>query len=215
MDEMRRFWLGLCLLLMNLLLVVPLRAQSANPLIVDTSATLDAPSLQAAARPLVERGLQVVLILETRGSREVDAKLATLGIGGGGLVPDNLLAVYVSLEPRYAEIRYGDSLRSALGGDVADQIRLNTLNPQLRERQFNLAFANTLNALENAIQSGGLSNTRAPQEGLLWFWSLLFFFFFIYDPLARFLRLFGLRLPLLSAKDDNNDDDDDDDNDDD
>jgi hypothetical protein len=197
MDEMRRFWLGLCLLLMNLLLVAPLRAQMSNPLIVDVNANLNALDMQVAARPLVERGLQVVLIFETHGNQDVDAKLATLGIGVGGLVPDNLLAVYVSLEPRYAEIRYGDSLRSALGGDVADQIRLNTLNPQLRERQFNRAFIDTLSAIENAIQSGGLNANSDSEGDFLWWCLPVILLLILYNPLARLLNSFGLPLPLL------------------
>jgi hypothetical protein len=70
----------------------------------------------------------------------------------------NMVAVYVSLSPRYSAIRGGDDFNAALGIELGGQtnaeiIRSNELNPGLASGDFTKGFVDALTAIEGAAAS--------------------------------------------------------------
>jgi hypothetical protein len=78
-----------------------------------------------------------------------DDKLAS-----GDIVDTRLVAIYVSLDPRYAELRGGDRWNAALlPGDNITTIRTTKLAPALAAGKFTDGYIDTLTAIDTAIAS--------------------------------------------------------------
>jgi uncharacterized membrane protein YgcG len=135
-------------------LVAPALAQS-NPTIVDETGNLDAAAVRRAAAPLVERGAQVGVFLVQRGGED-DAlrRYQRAGLASGSAINADAIAIYVSFDPRYSEIAYGDRWNAALRtNDNVETIRQNQLNPGLASGNTTRGVVDALTAIERSIAS--------------------------------------------------------------
>jgi hypothetical protein len=147
---MKRLTLLLLLPMLFVWAVGPALAQQ-DGLYIEAERTVEIGPITAAAQPLIDRGAQVALFLVGQGGFEdANARLQANGWMEGDLIADNLIAIYVSFDPNYSEIIYGDQFVSALEGR-AEGIRTEFLNPNLRERQYTLALTRTLEAIERIL----------------------------------------------------------------
>jgi hypothetical protein len=96
------------------------------------------------------------------------------GLRNGSTVNPKLVAIFVSFNDRYSEIRYGDQWVGALG-NAAGHIQQDTLNANLAAGNSTQAFALTLTQLNNAIASpapAGGGTAGAPVDTGLIPWCL-------------------------------------------
>lgn len=175
-------WAYLLALALALLLISPAAAQSAGLTIDNQGCSLDRSRLEAAAQPLVERGARVVIVCTDDAggdiARYLDGRLSSLGIAESsnvGDLPPNAIIYFVSLDPRASGIIAGQGWASLTEGIVED-LRLNSLNPQLQAGNFTVAFANAMNDTANIIGSRGTGGgtTVVETEGIAnWLWGCL------------------------------------------
>lgn len=152
---MRRL-LGLAVVALFLLLAAPAFAQSGRLTIVDTTGDLDQGRIEQAARSLVNQGAKVAVYLVNSegGADDFQQRLEAAGLANGQQLDTNLVAVYVSLNPRYSELAGGDRWNAALSTNNAiETIRTTTLNPALSSGDYSAAFVNTLGAIDTAISN--------------------------------------------------------------
>jgi uncharacterized membrane protein YgcG len=95
------------------------------------------------------------------------ARLRNDGLATGDMIEAGLVAIYVSIDPRYAELRGGDRWNAALlPGDNITTIRTSRLVPALAAGKFTDGYIDTLTAIEASIanppQPGG-NPPAAPQ----------------------------------------------------
>ncbi|MFQ3680869.1 chromosome partitioning protein ParA [Roseiflexus sp.] len=135
-------------------LVSPVLAQS-NPTIVDETGNLDVAAVQRAAQPLVARGAQVGIFLVQRGGED-DAlrRYQRAGLAGGNAINPDVIAIYVSFDPRFSEIAYGDRWNAALRtNNNVETIRQNQLNPGLASGNATRGVVDALTQIERSIAS--------------------------------------------------------------
>lgn len=148
---MRRVWIALLLLLLH---IHPLFAQSGDFIFVDEIGDLNRSQIERAAQPLIRRGATVAVFrVEEGGADDFVARLRAAGLArSSSQVDPDMIAVYVSTGPNYSEIWGGDSWNAALGvNDNAEALRVSTLNPKLASGDLSGAFVDTLGAVDNAI----------------------------------------------------------------
>jgi hypothetical protein len=155
------------LLALLLLLAAPALAQSGRLVYHDDAGTLDRSKVTRAAQPLVNRGAQVAIytVNSNGGADDFQRRLEAEGLASGGSVNPNLIAIYISYNPRYSEIRGGDRWNAALKtNNNIDAIRNNELNAGLRDGDASTAVGNALGAIDQAIanppQAGGGTNVN-------------------------------------------------------
>src|SRR5262245_33753848 len=140
-----------------LLLVVPVLAQGSQFICRDETDHLNCARIEAAARPLLDRGAAVAIYMVNRGDSSGADFLARLHndrLANDDLVDPDLVAIYVSLDPHYAELRGGDHWNAALlPNDNITTIRKTKLVPSLAAGAFTAGYIDTLQAIEGAIAS--------------------------------------------------------------
>ncbi|HEX9370997.1 MAG TPA: chromosome partitioning protein ParA, partial [Roseiflexaceae bacterium] len=143
------------LLVMLLLLAAPALGQSGSLIYHDDAGRLDRSQIQSAAAQLVNRGAKVAIYTTTGGGPDdFLRRLEQDGLASGGSVDPYLVAIYVSTNPNYSEIRGGDNWNAALKtNNNIDAIRNNELNAGLRSGDFTAGFVNALTAIDRAIAS--------------------------------------------------------------
>lgn len=126
--------------------------------VADDTGRLDADRINEAATRLEDLGIKPLMVLsqsgqgfrnDATGLGQAAAAQYGLASRDGTLDPD-LFAIVVILDSRQAAIVYGDRLRSALeqrrgDGTLADQIRLDHLNPNLADGDFTGAYVDSIN----------------------------------------------------------------------
>ena len=134
------------------LLVAPVLAQS-NPTIVDETGQLDTAAVQRAAQPLIARGAQVgVFIVQRGGDQDALRRYQRAGFASGSAINADAILMYVSFDPRYSEIAYGDRWNAALRtNDNAETIRQNRLNPGLAGGDTTRGVVDALTEIERSI----------------------------------------------------------------
>lgn len=135
------------------LLAGPAFAQS-DLIIVDPGGNLDENAIRVAARPLLDRGAQVAIYLvQDGGDADFVNRLVADGLARDrNTARSNMVALYVALDQRFSSIRYGDGWNAALRtNNNVDSIRENAFNPGLADGDFTAAFADTLEAIDQAI----------------------------------------------------------------
>lgn len=148
---MRRLLITL-LAITLLSLTLPAHAQD-DGFYVESERDFKLEEVMPAAQPLIDRGAQVAIFLvQDGGFDDVNARLEAKGWMQGDLIRDNLIAIYVSFDPNYSEIIYGNLFAARLDGRV-ESIRTEFLNPNLRERQYELAVSRTLEAIETILSA--------------------------------------------------------------
>ncbi|MEN9937959.1 MAG: hypothetical protein RLZZ387_4538 [Chloroflexota bacterium] len=153
-----------------LLLAAPAFAQSGRLTIEDETGELDRGAVEEAARPLLARGANVgVFLVERGGEQDAITQLEAAGLGSGQDVLNDTISIYVSFDPRYAEIAYGDRWNAALRtDDNAGLIRQNQLVPGLTSGDYTRGVVDSLRAIERSIAApptpgGGTTIIEAPK----------------------------------------------------
>ncbi|MEO7911351.1 MAG: hypothetical protein ABIV47_17030 [Roseiflexaceae bacterium] len=148
-----------------LLLAAPARAQGRFRC-DDNADRLDCARIEAAAKPLLDRGAAVAVYMVRRGDSsgaDFRARLRNDGLMAGEIVNASLVAIYVSIDPRYAELRGGDSWNAALlPGDNISTIRTSKLVPALAAGTFTDGYIDTLAAIEASIASPPQPSANPP-----------------------------------------------------
>ncbi|MBN9419057.1 hypothetical protein ABS71_07545 [bacterium SCN 62-11] len=133
------------------LIAVSCWAEPYGLALVDELKQLDRPSLELAAAPLLKRGASVAIVLVRHGDeRDVVKQLTQLGLWNQRISPTGIL-VYVSLEPRYSELRVGARFSDDLPPSTLEKIRQESLNPALREGRYQPALVESLTLLEGKL----------------------------------------------------------------
>jgi uncharacterized membrane protein YgcG len=156
-----RFFRLAAVLVLLLLMASPAFAQG-RLIIVDPEGYLDRGAIEAAARPLLNRGAEVAVYMVQSGgdadfvNRLIDDDLAR----DSATARSGMIALYVALDERFSSIRYGDGWNAALStNNNVDQIRENDFNPDLADGHFTAAYVSALEAIDAAIanppQPGG------------------------------------------------------------
>jgi uncharacterized membrane protein YgcG len=134
------------------LLLMACTEQPPQLVLLDNTATLEAAELANLAAPLLDRGATVVLVLaESGGEEDFARQLEAAGLLRGGQIAADAIGVYVSIEPRYSELRAGERWSSYLPATALERIRAEALNPALRDGQVAAGFAAALSATEAEI----------------------------------------------------------------
>ncbi|GAB4526554.1 MAG: hypothetical protein OHK0046_43480 [Anaerolineae bacterium] len=143
---------ALSLFIISTLVRGPVNAQSAgeNAFIIRTAdAALDESAVRAATQPLIDRGARVVVyFVQSGGASDFLSRLEDNGFGSGQSANDDVIALYVSVNDRYSEIRWGEDFDSQLSNN---NLRSDVMNPQLRAADYTLAFVDTLTALDEVL----------------------------------------------------------------
>jgi hypothetical protein len=140
-----------------LLLIVLLGACASDQgrlVVVDAPGVFDQSRIAAAAQPLLARGVALAVIAVDRGDDRGDdftRQLDETGLIQGGRIAPQAIAVYVSFDPRYSELRAGSRWSPSLPNDVLRAIRLETLNPALPAGDATGGVAATLAALDQRL----------------------------------------------------------------
>jgi hypothetical protein len=157
-----------------LILAAPALAQGGQFICQDATDRLDCARIQAAAQPLLGRGAAGAVYMVDHGdSSGADflARLRADRLATGDSIDADLVAIYVSVDPRYAELRGGDHWNTALlPNDNISTIRMTKLVPSLAAGKFTQAYADTLQAIEAAIANPpqpatSLSPAKSPDSG--------------------------------------------------
>ncbi len=132
--------------------------QSGRFYYADAGGRLDRAQVEAAARPLLDKGAYVAVYAVERGKgTDFLAALDNDGLRNGSTVNPNLIAIFVSFGDRYSEIRYGDKWVDSLGAaNAAGSIQDGTLNPGLAGGDFTDTFVKTLSALNRTVDLRGV-----------------------------------------------------------
>jgi len=165
----RRGWhLYIFLLLAPItLLLTGCTTRAASPgrlFVTDETERLRQLEVAKAAAPLVQRGARVVVLIVERGDNNGDDLTRRLtainpqGYSSHDRIAPDAIAIYVSYEPRYAELRAGKNWSSALTNDALTDIRTRALNPALRSDDVTNGVTETLRRFESALMRRDINN---------------------------------------------------------
>lgn len=146
------FRLGAAVALL-LLLAAPALAQGQLT-ITDLGQRLDEDAVREAAQPLVDRGaLVAVYLVQSGGAEDFTDRLIEDDLArDSNTARSTMVAIYVALDQRYSEIRYGDEWSDALAvNENAELIRSDQLNPGLSDQDYTRGFTSALTAIDDAI----------------------------------------------------------------
>jgi uncharacterized membrane protein YgcG len=142
------------ILLLATLLLAGCGGRAPDPLIIDEGERLERSRILQAAAPLTEHGARVAVFAVEQG--DSDGTDANQRLADANMLRDNQIipegiAVYISSEPRYSELRVGTSWNSQLSNDVLERIRQETLNPALRDGDYTGAVIMALGQIEAGV----------------------------------------------------------------
>jgi hypothetical protein len=150
-----------------LLLLTGCTTRAASPgrlFVTDETERLRQLEVAKAAAPLVQRGARVVVLIVQRGDNNGDDLTRRLtainpqGYSSHDRIAPDAIAIYVSYEPRYAELRAGKNWSSALTNDALTDIRTRALNPALRSDDVTNGVTETLRRFESALMWRDINN---------------------------------------------------------
>jgi uncharacterized membrane protein YgcG len=125
-------------------------------LLRDETELLPRAEVEAAAAPLIGRGALVAVFAIERGDAtgaDLTRRLGEAGLLDGGQIAPGSIALYVSYEPRYSELRAGASWSRLLPDEALREIREGALNPALRDGRPGEGVAAALAAVEERLAS--------------------------------------------------------------
>jgi uncharacterized membrane protein YgcG len=177
--------------------------QAGRLLLIDEATTLDRARIETAAAPLIARGATVAIMVVERGDEQgadFARRLEAAQLLSGDAVIDDVIALYVSREPRYSELRAGGRWSSALPSETLRSIRQEALNPALRADTFTDAVAAALAAIDARLvaDSSFLGWLGAAVRWLIYGLMAavtLFFLSGLLMPLLEWLKDFWLASP--------------------
>lgn len=154
--------------------------------LVDETRQLHKEPLQSAAEPILQRGAQLWVFFVPQGEEaDVARRLQAAGQWHEGQIAPSGLAIYVSLRPRYSDLRAGSRWSGLLSGPILEDVRSHTLNPVLRSGAYQQAAEDCLRGLSRKMDIGSARQGRW-RAGLL-------------AVLAAGLALWGLSRTRLAA----------------
>ncbi|NJM07706.1 TPM domain-containing protein [Candidatus Gracilibacteria bacterium] len=137
-----------------IILLLSACGQAPQLQLADDTGLVERAALENAAAPLLARGATVAIYVvgsgDTSGA-DFNRRLAAEGLQGDRVVADNVIALYISFEPRYSEFRVGGIWSAALPDATLRTIRQQILNPALRAEDATAALSATLSAFEATI----------------------------------------------------------------
>jgi hypothetical protein len=139
--------------------------------VVDEAAALDRARVAAAAQPLNELGVTVAVFSVASGDTSGDdftRRLDAAGLLQAGKIAPSALALYVSFEPRYSELRAGGDWSDALPDATLRDVRLNLLNPALRDGDATGGMVAALAELDKRARFGPFGIRRDVAAFALW-----------------------------------------------
>jgi hypothetical protein len=138
-----------------LLMAAPASAQH-NVFIMDETGRLDSAAIQDRARPLLNRGASVAIYM-----KETDEDLLSLleadGLAEGAVLHDDLIVIYVALNPRVTTIIGGADWSGRLE-HRGEYLRETTLHSHLDSRNYNRVITDILLRIEVALQNDEASD---------------------------------------------------------
>lgn len=149
--------LRIILALIASLLLTGCAAKASSPgllIIIDETERLSQARVAQAAAPLLQRGATVAIFIVERGDNngnDMTIHLSNAGLRGYDRIVPNALAIYVSYEPRYSELRVGSNWSAALSQDVLHTIHTEALNPALRNGNVTDGVVETLKRFESTL----------------------------------------------------------------
>jgi uncharacterized membrane protein YgcG len=180
--------LSIALLLAIALFLAGCARQSGRLLLVDEIAALDHSRIEVAAAPLIGRGVTLAIVVVERGDdqgADFARRLEAAQLLRGDAVLEDVVALYVSRDPRYSELRAGGSWSGALPSETLRAIRQDALNPALRADNFTDGVVAALAALD----------TRLAADSSFLGWLVAVIRWLIYGLMAA-VTLFFLSWPL-------------------
>lgn len=144
---------ALLLLALAFTLARPALAQTNGVTIVDETGELDQEMVTEAAQALVARGARVgVFLIDSGGEDDALRRFQRADLAVSNAIEPDAILIYVSFDPRYSEISYGDRWNEALlTNNNAETIRLNQLNPGLASGNLTRGVVNALTAIDRSI----------------------------------------------------------------
>jgi hypothetical protein len=152
---------------------------------VDQAAALERARVETAATRLNELGVTLAVFSVANGDAAGDDFTRRLDAAGllrsGKIVPD-AIALYISFEPRYSELRAGGDWSAALPDATLRDVRVNLLNPALRNGDATGGVVAALAALDERARLGpfGLRRDYAPLA--LWIFIVIGLFVLVIGP---------------------------------
>jgi hypothetical protein len=152
---------------------------------VDQAAALDQAQAEAAAAPLRELGATVALFSVANGDTSGDdftRRLEAAGLLRSGQIAPATIALYVSFEPRYSELRAGTDWSTALPDATLRAVRLETLNPSLRAGDATGGMVAALAALDERARYEPFGIRRDYAAAALWICIVAGMFLLVVGP---------------------------------
>ncbi len=153
---MQRLMLMLAAAVLALLVAGPVLAQQQRLYVTDETGNLDRGALEDAAEPLIDRGAVVAIYMVNQGGdTDFEQRLrADNLLSSDGRLRQGLIAIYVSTNPRRANMRFEDSWNEALAVNNNYQAILQSdLAPGLSAGNFTAGFVDALEAVDSAIEN--------------------------------------------------------------
>src|SRR5689334_5574277 len=113
---MNRHFRCIAAAILLLLLATPALAQSGQLIYHDDAGRLSRAQVTSAAQKLIARGAQVAIytVNSNGGADDFQRRLEADGLAQGGSIKPDAITIYISYNPRYSEIRAGDTWNAAL-----------------------------------------------------------------------------------------------------
>jgi ribosomal protein L29 len=127
----------------------------------DRAEVLERSKIEAAAAPLLNAGHTVAIFTVNNGDetgQDFSQRLQKAGLWRSNDIHPDILAIYVSLTPRYSELRAGSNFSSALPDELLRTIRLEQLNPNLRAGTMSTGVEATLKLFERELNAAQLNS---------------------------------------------------------
>lgn len=134
----------------------------------DQASELEETTVRRAAEPLLARGANVAIYTLRQGEvADFEALLERDGLRTQQGDENNLIAVFISYDPRYSEIRSGQNWSGTLTTRALTSIRQNELNAGLQGGNATGGVVNALEAIDEALSpsGGGTGTTVNVEEG--------------------------------------------------
>lgn len=138
---------------------------------IDQAAALERAQIEAAAAPLIELGVTVAVFTAANGDTNGDdftRRLDAAGLLRSGQIAPDVIALYISFEPRYSEFRAGGDWSSVLPDATLRAIRQDTLNSALRTGDATGGVVMVLAALDERARFGPFGVRRDYAAVALW-----------------------------------------------
>jgi hypothetical protein len=121
----------------------------------DDANKLDRSRIEQAAQALVNRGAWVGIYTANNGGEDdIKKRLDQDRLSTDGKLNPTMIAIYVSINPRYSAIHCGGAWSAVFSGkNNYETIRQLQLNPGLVAGDFTAGFVNTIVALNQAMTS--------------------------------------------------------------